>query len=164
MDERDYTILQCLYEEKNMTKAAERLYTSQPSLTYRIQQIEKNLGIQVLVRTGKSIEFTPEGEYLASFARKMLTQIRNFNDHLSNMKSQVQGTLRIAATSITARYYLPKVLKTFSSMYPNINIIVNTGISRDVIHLLENEDVHVGIIRGDYHWLGKKHLVSRENI
>ena len=164
MDERDYIMLHYIYEEKNITRAAERLYTSQPSLTYRIQQIEKNLGIQVLVRNGKSLEFTPEGEYLASFARQMLGHLRNFHDHLANIKSQVQGTLRIASTSITARYYLPKVLKEFSTMYPHIHINVDTGKSGDVIQALENEEVHVGIVRGEFDWPEQKHLISRENI
>ncbi|WP_400164448.1 LysR family transcriptional regulator [Brevibacillus sp. TJ4] len=164
MDERDYIMLHYIYEEKNITRAAERLYTSQPSLTYRIQQIEKNLGIQVLVRNGKSIEFTPEGEYLASFARQMLAHIRDFQDNLANISSKVQGTLRIASTSITARYYLPKVLKAFSGMYPNINIQVDTGKSGDVIQALENEEVHVGMVRGEYDWPEKKDLICRETI
>lgn len=43
MDKKDWRILEAVYAEKNITKAAERLYISQPTLTYRLQQIEKNL-------------------------------------------------------------------------------------------------------------------------
>jgi DNA-binding transcriptional LysR family regulator len=164
MDEKDYIMLQYIYQERNITKAAKRLFTTQPTLTYRLQQIEKNLGVQVLVRNGKSIEFTPEGEYLVSFARKMLSNIQNFNDHLSNMTSSVHGNLRIAVTSITARYYLPEVLKSFTNEYPNVKININTGKSPYVIDLLENEEVHVGIIRRDYSWTEGKYLISSEDI
>jgi DNA-binding transcriptional LysR family regulator len=164
MDEKDYIMLQYIHQEKNITKAAKRLFTTQPTLTYRIQQIEKDLGIQVLIRNNKSIEFTPEGEYLVSFAKKMLTQIQNFHDHLSNMTSQLNGNLRIALTSVTARYYLPTVLKSFTKQYPDVKIHINTGSSSNVIESLENEAVHAGIIRGDYKWPGGKYLISNEDI
>jgi len=164
MDEKDYIILQHIYQERNITKAAERLYMTQPSLTYRLQQIEKHLGVQLFVRYGKTLEFTPEGEYIVAFAQKMLANIQNLRDHLTNMKSQLHGVLRIAAANITARFYLPQVLKNFTTQYPNIKINIKTGLSLDVLDMLENDSIHVGIIRGDYNWPEGKILISSENI
>lgn len=164
MDEKDYVILQYVYQERNITKAAERLYMTQPSLSYRLQQMEKNLGIQIFIRNGKSIEFTPEGEYLISFAKQMLIHIQNFKDQLANMTHHVHGNLRIAAASITARYYLPEVLKNFTKRYPNIKINIKTGQSLYAVDLLENDNIHAAIIRGDFDWQEGKHLINSENI
>lgn len=164
MDEKDYIMLDYIHREKSITKAAELLFTSQPSLSYRLKQIENDLGVKILVRAGRDIEFTPEGEYLVLFAKEMLKKLNNFRDELYNISSNPRGNLRLAVTNITARYYLPKILKKYTNKFPNINIHITTGKSADVLDLLENKEVHVCILRGDYHWEGVKHLIGSEDI
>ena len=92
MDQRDCTILQYLSEDLNLTKAAERLYMTQPALTYRIQQIEKEFNTRLIVKTGKGIRFTPEGERVVKFARKMLIDLRNTKDFVENMRKKRKGS------------------------------------------------------------------------
>lgn len=70
MDEKDCLILQYLYKDQNLTKAAERLYMTQPALTYRVRQIEKEFQTEILAKNGKNIKMTPAGEYLVSYAKK----------------------------------------------------------------------------------------------
>ena len=164
MDEKDFLILHHIEQERSITKASELLYTSQPALSYRIKKIEEKLGVQIFIRGSKTLEFTPEGEYIISFARKMLTRYQIFNDNLSNINSQDTGNLRIAVTNITSRYYLPQILKEFTETYPQINIDITTGTSPLVINSLEEESVHVGIIRGDYNWNEGKKLIGKEDI
>lgn len=164
MEEKDFTILRYIAEEMHLTKAAERLYMTQPALTYRIQQLEKELGTQILIKNGKRIKFTSQGEYLVSFANKMLVEYRIAKDSLANMSSDVQGTLRIGAASIFAKYFLPSLMKSFVTQYPKVTYNVYTGPSPKIIELLETESVDIAFIRGEYKWPKIKFPIMEENL
>lgn len=165
MNEQDWVLLESIYEEQNMTKAAERLFISQPALTYRLQQIEQEFGIKVFMRSGKKIQFTTEGEYLVHYAKKMQLELRKTKDFLANLQDiEVRGSLKIGSSSNFALYKLPAILKQFVELHPHVQINLHTGLSSDIFQLLQDKDVHVGIIRGDYHWIEQKFLINEERI
>lgn len=164
MDERDWLILKILYEKNNITKTAESLYMSQPSLTKRIQQIEKEFGTAIVSRGTRGVQFTPQGEYLAKCADEMLGRYLQIKENVQNMDQEVSGTLRIGVSNFITRHKLPQLLKLFREQFPKVNYKVTTGWSRDVFHLVYNRDVHIGIVRGDYHWPGSRLLLFEENI
>lgn len=147
-----------------MTRAAERMYMTQPALTYRLQQLEKRFGVPLIVKHGKGIHFTPEGEYLAIYANKMLAELRDTKDHIINMQREVQGTLRIGASIYFGQYELPLIIKKFLELYPKVQIHVDTGFSSEIFDMLLQEEIQVGIIRGEFQWLDQKHLIQEENI
>ncbi|MEH7077428.1 LysR family transcriptional regulator, partial [Bacillus velezensis] len=60
MDEKDWIVLITLFEEKNMTKAAERLYMTQPALSYRLKNLEAQFGVRLFYKRKKGMEFTSE--------------------------------------------------------------------------------------------------------
>lgn len=164
MDEKDCLMLQYLSQDGSLTKAAERLYTTQPALTYRLRQIEKEFGVPVIVKNGKGIKLTQEGEYLVTYSQKLLLFMRNAKDHVVNMRNEVEGNLRIGVSSYYGLYKLPNVLKDFLNQYPKVQINVDSGWSAEVFELLLQEDIHVGIVKGDYQWYDQKYLMSEENI
>ncbi len=164
MNEKDCLMLHYIAEEKNLTRAANLLYITPPALTYRLQQLEKEFGVSLLMRHGRSIEFTPEGRYLANYAKKALVEMRKTRDHLLNMGSEVQGMLRIGVSRAVALYKLPPILRNFLKLYPKVEINVNTGISDDVFKSLRDEEIHVAIVRGNYTWSERSVLIKEENV
>lgn len=164
MDEKDWLLLQSLCKEKSLTRAAERMYMTQPALTYRLQQLEKRFGVPLIVKHGKGVRFTPEGEYLANYAGKMLAELRDTQDHIINMQREIQGTLRIGASIYFGQYELPLIIKKFLEQYPKVQVHVDTGFSSEIFDMLLQEEIQVGIIRGEFQWLDKKHLIQEENI
>lgn len=164
MDEKDWRILQTVYQERNITKAAGRLYISQPALTYRIKQLEEEFNVRILLRGKRGVEFTAEGNYLVLYSGKMLADLRKTKEYLENMDNKIKGTLRLGVASIFARYELPEILSDFLKEYPDIEIILKTGWSADMHNLLQKEETHVGIIRGNYNWPGKKYLLNEEKL
>jgi DNA-binding transcriptional LysR family regulator len=164
VDSKDWIILETLYEEQNITKTAERLYTSQPSISYRLQQIEDEFGVKLVFRNKKGIKFTTEGEYLIKYARNMIEELRKTKDYIQNLGGTIQGTLRLGVSSTFAQYKLPKILKNFLHHYPNVKVNVKTGYSSEVAQLLQNDDVQIGIIRGDYSWYDQSHLLHQEHL
>lgn len=164
MDERDWEILKVLYEKKNITKTAQSLYISQPSLTKRIQQMEKEYDQAIISRGAKGIQFTPQGEYLVKCADEMLSRLRQIKETVQNMDHEISGTLRLGVSNYITRHKLPGLLKLFREQFPKVNYKVTTGWSREAFDLVYNGDVHIGIVRGDYQWGGSKHLLFEENI
>lgn len=164
MDEQGWTILKVLYEKKNITKTAESLYLSQPSLTKKIQQIEKEFQVAIVKRGTKGVQFTPQGEYLVQCADEMLDRLQQIKDTVSNIGEEVSGTLRLGVSNYITRYKLPQLLKLFREQFPKVNYKVSTGWSRDVFNLIYNGDVHISIVRGDYQWSNAKILLFEENL
>ncbi|WP_026678660.1 LysR family transcriptional regulator [Fictibacillus gelatini] len=164
MDHRDWIILQVLYHKKNITKTAESLYISQPTLTNRLQQIEKEFGVQIVIRGRRGVQFTPQGEYLAKVAEEILQKIETAKETLLNMGQNVMGTLRLAVSNTFTHHKLPIVLKRFKDQYPDVEFKVTTGWGKDMINLLYNREVHVAFIRGDYNWPDEKQLLLEETI
>jgi DNA-binding transcriptional LysR family regulator len=164
MDNRDWLILKLLYEKKNISKTALSLYISQPALTNRLQQIEKEFGVQIVLRERRGVSFTPEGEYLAKYADEMLLQLEKAKENISNMKDGVSGTLKLGVSKFIMKYKLPRLLKLFKQQYPNVEFKIVSGWSRDIFNLVYNQDVHISFVRGDYNWPDSKHLLIEENI
>jgi DNA-binding transcriptional LysR family regulator len=164
MDEKDWQILQTIYKERNITKAAEQLYISQPSLTYRIQQLEKEFGVKILSRRKRGVDFTTEGEYLVQYADQMLKQLMKTKDYLTSLDGKIKGKLRLGVSQTYARYALPQILAEFLTQYPEVDLHLKTGFSYEVFQMMQKEEANVGIVRDTYDWKGPKVLIDEEEI
>lgn len=164
MDFRDFAILQVLYEEKNIKKAAERLFLSQPAITYRIRHLEKELDIIILIRGNKGVQFTPQGEYLVESSKHLLHQREKLIEHVQNMGHEVQGTLRLGVANNFAIYKLPPILASFNKAFPKVKIQLKTGLGKEIMKLLEDGEIHIGIESAGHKWDGQKVLIDRNKI
>ncbi|MGG1572522.1 LysR family transcriptional regulator [Fictibacillus sp. NRS-1165] len=164
MDEKDCLILQYLYENANLTKAAERFYMTQPALTYRLRQIEKEFQIVIFSKNGKNMKMTPAGEYLVGYAKRILMDLRGTREYLLNMGNEVQGSLKIGVSSNFGLYNLPSILEYLVNQYPNLHVNVDTGFSTEIVDLLMEGEIDVSIVKGEYNWPDQKYLLSEENI
>lgn len=164
MDEKDWIAIRILYEEKNISRAAERLYISQPALTYRLKNLEREFGTSLFFKIRGGIEFTSEGIHLADYSEEMVKKLQKTKDYILNMQNEVRGTLRLGVSSNFAQYKLPNILKKFSIVYPHVQFNVNTGWSTDIMNLLDSSSVQLGILRGNYEWYGIKTLLNKERL
>ncbi|MFC4617176.1 LysR family transcriptional regulator [Camelliibacillus cellulosilyticus] len=161
MQRTDMHILVVLAEEKNMRRAAERLFVSQPALSQRLQTIENDFGTALFIRSKRGLDLTPEGEKVAAFAKTMLKREDRLREEIATHESEVFGTLKLAVTSMIGQYWLPAVLKKFVTLYPLVKISLVTGWSSEILNHMYEAECHVGIIRGDPKWRGPKfHLFS----
>ncbi|MEH7222637.1 LysR family transcriptional regulator [Bacillus sp. JJ1566] len=164
MRSQDWEILKVLYENKNITKTGKQLFISQPALTNRIKQIEKEFGIKIINRDRRGVQFTPQGEYLAKSAEEMILKMRQIKDNLTNMESKVVGTINLGVSSFFTKYKLPQLLSAFKDKYPNVEFKVTTGWSRDLFHSLYKKDIHIAFVRGEYTWMEQKHLLFEDQL
>ena len=66
MNDIDWKLISTLYDNPNITRTADILYTTQPTVSKRLQQIEEEFGVQIVIRSSKGVSFTPEGEFYCS--------------------------------------------------------------------------------------------------
>ncbi|MGN7298375.1 LysR family transcriptional regulator [Ferdinandcohnia sp. SAFN-114] len=164
MRSQDWEILKVLYENKNITRTGKQLFISQPALTNRIKQIEKEFGIKIINRDRRGVQFTPQGEYLAKSAEEMILKLKQIKDHLTNMESKVVGTINLGVSSFFTKYKLPQLLRAFKDNYQNVEFKVTTGWSRDLFHSLYKKDIHIAFVRGEYTWIEQKHLLFEDQL
>ena len=94
MKDSDWEILYRLYKTPNITKVANMLYISQPSLTRRLKGIEEEFNIKIVSRTSKGVTFTPEGEYLAKKAENYMDFIKEIKN-LSTIKLELKSSSKV---------------------------------------------------------------------
>ncbi|MFJ7950939.1 LysR family transcriptional regulator [Lysinibacillus sp. NPDC096418] len=157
-------ILKVLAEERNMRKAAERLFLSQPALSQRLQTIEKEWRTQLFIRSPKGLTATPAGELVISYANEMIAKKEEIMEMIQALTTKVNGTLKIACASIVGQNWLPKVLKDFVTKYPEAKISLMTGWSSEIVKALYEGEAHVGIVRGQVDWKGKKIHLFRDTL
>ena len=155
-------IIKILAEERNMRKAAERLFLTQPALSQRLQSIEKDWGIQLFLRSPKVIYTKPAGEIVIQYAIDSIAKREEIFEMIQALNSKVHGTLKIACASIVGQNWLPKVLKDFVTQYPDAKISLMTGWSSEIVKALYEGEAHVGIVRGQVDWKGKKLHLFRD--
>lgn len=164
MDEKDWRILKTIAEEKSITRAATRLFISQPALTYRLKNLEEEFGAQLVLRMPNGVVLTSQGEYLLSYANQMLLSLESAKDHIKNMENKVQGALRMGSSAVYAHFVLPKMLKGFLEQYPEVELSLKTGLSHQVLRMLEKQEIALGVVRGDHPWEGEKFLLTEEAV
>jgi DNA-binding transcriptional LysR family regulator len=152
----EFQLLSVLAQEMNMRKASERLFVSQPALSQRLQNIEKEWGTKLFIRSQKGLSLTPAGELVIQFVDDVIAREEKVRETIDSLQSGVSGTLKIAVASIVGQNWLPQVLKKFIDTYPQAKISLVTGWSSDILKSLYDDQVHIGIIRGTPDWKGVK--------
>ncbi|MEX2123275.1 MAG: LysR substrate-binding domain-containing protein [Woeseia sp.] len=135
----------------NITTAAERLYTSQPGISKQLRQLEREVGVQLFSRKGKSlVALTPAGLTVVDYARKILRDVANIRSLGQELTSEEDGTLSIATTHTQARYVLPDILREFHERYPNVNLELHQGTSEQIATLVADDRVDFAIATESY--------------
>ncbi len=113
----------------NITQAAERVHATQPGLSKQLKQLEDELGFQLFLRRGRSLDaITVPGVEVIARARKVLLEAGNIRALAANLRGEIQGELAIGTTHTQARYVLPPAIGPLRERFPEVSIhIVPTG-------------------------------------
>ncbi|WP_434310972.1 LysR family transcriptional regulator [Hominifimenecus sp. rT4P-3] len=122
MTDRQLKYLITLAEEGNMTAAAQKLFISQPSLSYLLGYVEKELGAELFNRNTTPLSLTAAGECYIEAARKILSMKREMENHISDITKEQQSTLQIGCGAQLSAILYPKVLPDFIRAYPNVTL------------------------------------------
>lgn len=146
----DWEILYKLYETPNMTKVADMLYISQPSLTKRVKNMEKEFGVKIINRTSKGVKFTSEGEYLAKKAKEYLEFIKNVKEGLNSYKTELEGTIKVGSPYTYSKFELTDVLFEYSKKNKNVKFEIINDQSNNLFKMVLKNHIELGFICGDF--------------
>lgn len=136
MDLKEQEYVVALAQHKSITRAAEALFVSQPTLSIFLTRLEERLGIRLFEKTGRRLIPTPAGELYVRRARELLMIKNQFDAELSDLMSGCYGRLRLGIHSRRSSYLLPKVMAKFRAQYPNVELMVTETSSQEMERLL----------------------------
>jgi DNA-binding transcriptional LysR family regulator len=136
---------------QNLSRAAEALFVSQPTLTARLQSLEASLGEQLFVRTRRGMRLTEAGEAFLPYAEHAVAALADGRQRLDELRRGVAGRLVLGAPPTVSTYTLPALLARFSAAHPNVRLAVKTGTSEEVLEMVLHDQVQLGIIRSLVH-------------
>jgi DNA-binding transcriptional LysR family regulator len=147
-----------IIELKSFSKAAKKMFVTQPTISNNIMNLEKELGTVLINRKNRDITQTTSGEILYAYAKDILNTRDQAVYEISKHEGKIEGILDIAASSIPEQYILPKILKTFQNLYPGIIFNVKHRDSKQVIRELLNGQIGCGIVGARYDEEGLEYI------
>jgi DNA-binding transcriptional LysR family regulator len=135
----------------NVSRAAEALYVTQPSLTARLKNLEAELGEQLFLRTGRGLRLTRAGRAFLPHAERALRSLREGELAVTELQRGEAGSLVVGAAPAVSTYVLPGLLRRFLAVAPKVRLAVRTGHSEEVLAMVLADDVHVGLVRSLHH-------------
>ena len=124
MTQRELIYVKTFADEGSISKAAQKLYVTQPSLSHCVQRIEESLGTKLFVRNPTGLTLTYVGERYYSVATEILQIYNDFELEVGEISSLRTGRLTIGMTTYLATWLLPQILPEFRRQYPNVNIVL----------------------------------------
>lgn len=124
MDRRELEYIIVIAQEKNLSKAAERLYVSQPALSRFLLKLETQAGLPLFERKKRQLVPTLAGELYLDTARKMLQLDQDLERQLKKLRECTHGKLTIGITPGRGHTVLPRVLPDFQEKYPDYELTI----------------------------------------
>jgi DNA-binding transcriptional LysR family regulator len=135
----------------SVSRAAEALYVTQPTLTARLHTLERELGEHLFVRGRQGMRLTDAGRAFLPYAERAVRALRDGRRAIDEVGSAASGHLLLAAAPAVSTYILPAVLEGFVSEHPRVEVVVRTGHSEDVLQMVLRDEVQVGLGRALQH-------------
>ena len=124
MTDRELLYVKTVADEQSISKAAEKLFISQPSLSKCIQRIESSLGTKLFKRTNTGLLLTFAGERYYQIATDIIRMYNDFEIEISDINHLKKGRITIGITIYLATYLIPLILPKFKKKCPNIEVFI----------------------------------------
>jgi DNA-binding transcriptional LysR family regulator len=135
-----------LVEEGSFSRAAKRMFLTQPALTKNIKNAEDYLGVRLVNRSNMGTSLTPEGKILYNYAQRMVKLRDEAREKILTLHENVGGNIYISASTIPATYILPHVLSAFGKIHPDIRVYIKTADSEEAMNMVLENEVEIGCI------------------
>lgn len=136
-------------ETLNFSEAAKQLKLAQPTISYQIKNLEKDLGARLFSRSGSQLQITEAGRLLLPWARKMVRDSHELREVMAGLQEGISGSLRIACSTTAGKYILPQFAARFSQYNPSIQVSILRCTSEDVVPRLLEGDAHLGVLSSE---------------
>lgn len=129
----------------SITGAANYLHLTQPTLSRQLQDLEKELGQKLLIRTNHNVSLTPEGIILRKRAEEILDMVEKTENEFSSLKHEIAGEVYIGCGETESFKYVANIIKEIRKNYPDIIWHIYSGIFEDVVEKIDNGLLDFGV-------------------
>ena len=133
-----------LAREKHFGRAAEACGVTQPTLSAGVKQLEEQMGVLLVNRGSRFQGFTPEGQRVLEWARRIVGDSRTMREEINSLKLGLSGRLRLAAIP-TALAMVAALTTPYREKHPNVQFTIYSRTSIEVLDLLDNLEIDAGI-------------------
>ena len=130
----------------SFTKAAETLHMTQPAVTFQVRQLEEHFNTRLFDRTHNRISLTEAGERVFGYADQIFELYAEMENAVRELTGEISGALILGASTTIAEYMLPALLGNFKTKYPDVNIQLKVSNSEGIVHMVENNDIDLGVV------------------
>lgn len=141
-----YRIFNTVAETGNLSKAAKALYISQPAISRAVSKLEQNLSVKLFIRNSRGVHLTEEGRLLYEHTKSAFDSLRQAEENLRRIHNLGAGTLRIGVSTTLCKHILMPQLQKFIQEYPHIQINIQCHSTSEIIELLEQGKIDIGLI------------------
>jgi DNA-binding transcriptional LysR family regulator len=132
-----------LAREEHFGRAAEACGVTQPTLSAGVKQLEEQMGVLLVNRGSRFQSFTPEGQRILEWARRIVGDSRTMRDEMNSLKHGLSGRLRLAAIP-TALAMVAALTTPYREKHPNVQFTIYSRTSIEVLDLLDNLEIDAG--------------------
>jgi DNA-binding transcriptional LysR family regulator len=133
-------------ETGSFSRAAERIYLTQPAISKRIALLERELGATLFDRVGRRVQLTPAGQALAARARELLKDFEDVRRVITNLAGTIGGELRLAMSHHVGLHRLPPALKRFHDTHPDVRLDLRFMDSEQACQAVAQGELEVAIV------------------
>lgn len=134
-------------DELSFTRAAARLHVSQPSLSAQIRLLEREIGVELLRRTTRTVELTAAGRSFAEDVGHLLGALDDAAARARRVAEREAGTLRVAYTASVGYQALPLILDELEASVPSVSVMAHRAWSTRVVDEVRSGDADLGLVR-----------------
>ena len=142
----NYKVFYNVARYKSLSKAAEKLFISQPAISKSLSKLEEGLGTKLFDRTSKGVVLTSEGEVLYKHIESAFESITKGEDEIKKINELGIGQLRIGVSTSLCKHILLDYLKGFITENPHIKVIIDCHSTINTIKLLQADKIDIGLI------------------
>jgi DNA-binding transcriptional LysR family regulator len=131
--------------ERSFTRAAEKLFLTQPAVSLQVKALEEELGERLFERRGKRVLLTEAGRLLFIRAEEIFEIAQRAREDLASLRVLETGRLSIGTSDTNCAYVLPPAVKLFMAKYPGVEIRLTDRMSPEVVRLVMEGGVDFGL-------------------
>lgn len=133
-------------ETRSFSRAAEKLFITQPAISKRISTLEFALDCQLFDRLGKNVQLTQAGEALVPSYQRIITELDETQRIISNLRTQVSGHLKFGTSHHIGLHRLPPVLRRYTKRYPEVELDIQFMDSEQAASLILKGSIELALI------------------
>lgn len=133
-------------QEENITRAAELLHVTQPTLSRQLAELEEELGVKLFHRGNRHITLTEQGILLRRRAEEVMTLVERIEHEIRRQDGPIEGVIAIGTAESAATGILPAFMKVFSERYPQVSYELFTGNADIVKERIDKGLIDIGLL------------------